>query len=210
MDTLPWLAAVVIASLAGAWIYTEAAWRWRWQQLANGAQPSAPEAGVYRPAPPVPTYHKRAPREVRLAALGAVAAAQLLAVAMLSFFAVFATQGTLGEVSSLASLLWLPSVLVAVRLVGDGLGLLRRESRPTGVSSTGLALWALLFYLALLFGMVLLTALLATLVRFPADSPDGFRTQLTLLVLLFSWPLLAVGQAHLIERVAAKYDADLL
>jgi hypothetical protein len=211
MDTLAWVVALVATVLAGAWVHTETRWRWRWQQVPKGKRPAGPAGGVYRPALEVPTFRQRAPRDIRLAALGAIATAQLLAVAMLAFFAIFARQGSLGEVSSMAVLLWSPSLIVAIRLVGDGLGLLRREVRPTGISSSGLALWALLFYVALLFGMLLLLELLSTLVRFPADAPgQGFGQLATLMLLLFAWPLAAVGQARILERVAAKHDADLL
>src|SRR5690242_11418316 len=110
--------------LGAGWVHTEARWRWRWQQVARGLVPAAPDGGVYREPAPVPQYLQQAPRDVRLVSLGSVIATILLMVALLVFFHVFSGN----DVTTLAVLLWLPAGMVAVRLLRDGLALLRRES----------------------------------------------------------------------------------
>ena len=211
METLIWLACAVGLVLSVAVVHVEARWRWRWQRVARGFCDVHAGGGVYRQPSRVPVYLRCAPRDVRLAAIGSIVTAELLLVAMLAFFAVFAAHATLAEISSLAALLWTPSVLVAVRLVRDGLALLRRETRPAGVTASGLALWALLFYFALLVGMFVLLQLVSTMVSYPANPPgQGWAQIFVLVLLLFTWPALALAQAMMLERVSARHDADLL
>jgi hypothetical protein len=211
VETLVWLTAGVALMLGAGWVHTESRWRWRWQGVPRGERPGGPEGGVYREATAVPVYLAAAPRDVRLVSLGAVMTVALLMVAMLGFVEVFGHEGSVGEVTSLALLLWSPSAMVAVRLLRDGLALLRRESRPAGVSAAGLATWALLSYVALLTGMTLLLQLLSTMVYFPADPPGhAWAKILLLMMLLFAWPLTALAQALLNARVAARHRADLL
>jgi hypothetical protein len=211
VETLVWLTAAVALMLGAGWVHTESRWRWRWQGVARGERPAGPAGGVYRQATAVPMFLSAAPRDVRLVSLGAVVVVTLLLVAMLAFVDIFGHEGSVGEVTSLALLLWSPSAMVAVRLLRDGLALLRRESRPTGVSAAGLATWALLSYVALLTGMTLLLQLLSTMVYFPTEPPDnGWAKILLLMLLLFGWPLVALAQALLHARVAARHRPDLL
>lgn len=209
MQTLFWLVLAAGVLLCAGFVWTEARWRSRWQRVIRGERDAEPGGGVYREPSRVPVYLGCAPRGVRLAALGSVVTAELLLVTMLAFFRVFAARGSLGEISSLAALLWTPSLLVASRLLRDGLALLRRETRPAGVTASGLALWALLFYFALLVGMLMLLEMLSTMVRYPADS-QGWPQLITLVLLLFSWPALALAQALHLERISARWASDLL
>jgi len=136
-----------------------------------------------------------------------VLVAQLLLVAMIAFFSTFASRG---GASSLAVILWIPSLVLASRLVRGGLALLDRRTVRSGMNARGLALWALSFYGALGSGMLLILRMLAMMVRFPAQEDAGWRELFAVGALLLGWPLVALLQSVVLERTIGRYARDLV
>jgi hypothetical protein len=117
-------------------LLVERAWRWRWNEIAAGEAPAFTGAGgAYREEGTVPVHLGRAPRDLRIAAFTCLLLGQMFLPGL--------AMGIIGMLAMGIGIVSIPGLVVAAKLYGAGLALLRRQPVESYFKARDAARWAL-------------------------------------------------------------------
>jgi hypothetical protein len=190
------LLMIVLGMLTAAglpYLVVERRWRWRWREVTAGeiAAHDDGATGVYRVEGTVPTYLRKAPRLVRVAAFSCILFGQMFVPGLLL--------GAFGLLAGGIGMVSIPGLITAAKLYRAGFALLRREPRVAYFAARGAATWAL-WLNGVIFGLFVMVALLTR-----TASNDFWG----LFVFVNGYGALSAMQALLLVRATGRWEDAL-
>jgi hypothetical protein len=184
----------LLLSAALPYLLVESKWRWRWREVEVGRLPThLGEQSLYRDAGTVPTYLRRAPRMIRIAAFTCFLFGQMFVPGLL--------MGAFGLIAGGIGLVSIPGLITAAKLYASGLALLRREPRVAYFKTRNAAAWALWLNGIVFAGSLIIGAV----VRMGA----GNEVVWAFIAFFNGYGLLSALQAWLCLRATSRYEDAL-